>query len=379
MMNRQLLENEFGQNFAERGDLGASVSVWRDGVEVVSLGGGFQNREQSKPWTPLTPVLFWSATKGPTSACLLHACQEECISLSRRVAELWPEFAAAGKQSITIAELMSHQAGLAALSSDVSVFDHAAVAEALAAEPPQWPPGKSHGYHPRTFGFLVDELLRRITGTPLRDYWGAVFREPMQLDLWIGMEEDRLASVAPVFPARNGPPKDDPFYTEFFRSGSLTARAFSSPKGLHSVSSMNAPEARTAAFGAFGGIGTASSLAKFYAMLANGGEWEGRRFFRPETLAQMSTTLVNGPDRVLILETAFSAGFMKDPVDQAGRKLRTAFGPSLSAFGHPGAGGSHAFADPENRLSFAYVMNQMEPSVLPGIRSLRLVDAVYAA
>ncbi|MEI9892944.1 MAG: serine hydrolase [Chthoniobacter sp.] len=110
---------------------------------------------------------------------------------------------------------------------------------------------------------------------------------------------------------------------------------------------MNGPEARAASFGAFGGVGTGRGLAKFYAMLAEGEALEGRRWFEPRTLDWMTTTLAQGPDRVLLLETAFSAGFMRDPVDAAGRKLRTNFGPSLKAFGHPGAGGSHAFADPE--------------------------------
>jgi CubicO group peptidase (beta-lactamase class C family) len=114
-------------------------------------------------------------------------------------------------------------------------------------------------------------------------------------------------------------------------------------------------------------------------MLAEGGALEGRCWFEPQTMDWMTRTLTQGPDRVLLLETAFSAGYMRDPVDAAGHKLRTNFGPSLRAFGHPGAGGSHAFADPENRISFAYVMNQMEPGVLPGVKSLRLIDALYAA
>jgi CubicO group peptidase (beta-lactamase class C family) len=140
---------------------------------------------------------------------------------------------------------------------------------------------------------------------------------------------------------------------------------------------MNTPEARTASFGAFGGIGSARGLAKFYAMLATGGVFAGRRYFEVGTLAWMTATLTQGPDRVLLLETAFSAGFMRDPVDGGGRKLRTHFGSSPTAFGHPGAGGSHAFADPDNGISFAYVMNQMDPGVLPGPKALRLVQALY--
>jgi CubicO group peptidase (beta-lactamase class C family) len=225
----------------------------------------------------------------------------------------------------------------------------------------------------------VDEILRRITsGRTLREYWRTEFADALDLDVWIGLPPDRVREPAAIFPTKISPPKGDPFYTAFLTPSSLTARAFASPRGLHSVASMNGPEARTASFGAFGGVGTARGLAKFYALLAEGGALEGRRWFEPRTIDAMTTTLTQGPDRVLLLETAFSAGFMRDPVDSTGRKLRTNFGPSLRAFGHPGAGGSHAFADPERRISFAYVMNQMDPGVLPGPKALRLVEALYA-
>ena len=368
----------FHENFAAYGELGASVSVWREGREVVSLAGGFRDRAQTEPWTSETPVLFWSATKGLAAACLLHACQEHGLAPLTRVAEVWPEFAQAGKAPVTIAAMLSHQAGLPALTPAADVRDHAAVAAALAAEAPAWPPGEGHGYHPRTFGYLVDEVLRRITGTTLRDYWRAQFAEPLGLDVWIGLPPERVAQASAIFPAKTAPPQGDPFYTAFATPDSLTARAFASPRGLHSVASMNTPEARAASFGAFGGIGTARGLAKFYALLAGGGVWNGRRFFLPSTLDWMTTTLTQGPDRVLQIETAFAAGFMRDPVDADGGKKRTHFGPSLRAFGHPGAGGSHAFADPATGLAFAYVMNQMEPGVFPGPKCLRLVAALYA-
>jgi CubicO group peptidase (beta-lactamase class C family) len=137
---------------------------------------------------------------------------------------------------------------------------------------------------------------------------------------------------------------------------------------------MNTVENRATAIVSFSGIGSASSLAKFYGMLANGGEIGGKRYFKAETIAWMSTTLAAGMDRILQIPTAFSAGFMKDPPGSS----RRIFGPPDSAFGHPGAGGSNAFADPENGIAFAYVMNQMEQSLLPNEKSLRLVDAIYS-
>ena len=372
------LQEIFAENFAERGELGASVSIWHRGEEVLSLADGWKDREQTEPWTARTPVLFWSATKGLSAACTLHCCAQHGVPISTPVAEVWPEFAAAGKDQHTIADVLSHQAGLPVLTPAVPVLDHGAVVRALAEEPPHWVRGSGHGYHPRTFGFLVDEIVRRMSGgTTLRDYWRRVFAEPLGLDLWIGMDAARVDDVAPVYPARATLPKGDPFYAAFISTGSFTARAFGSPRGLHSVASLNTAEARTSSLPAFGGIGTASSLAKFYAMLAGGGTLAGQRYFDAPSLASMTRTLVQGADRVLKIETAFSAGFMRDPIGADGQKTRQIFGPSLKAFGHPGAGGSLAFADPENEIAFAYVMNQMEPGVLPNAKSLLLVDVLY--
>ena len=369
----------FAENFTHLGELGASLSVWQDGREVLALAQGWQDREQTRAWTAETPVLFWSATKGLAAGCLLHALQEHGLDLFTRVAEIWPEFAQQGKEQITIAEVLSHQAGLPALSQPVPVTDYEAVITALAAEKPHWQVGDGHGYHPRTFGFLVDEILRRVTaGVTLRAYWQTHFAEPLDLAVWIGIPAEIGSHIAPVFPARTAPPKDDDFYRAFLTAGSFTAQAFSSPRGLHSAAALNQPGVLTTSYPAFGGVGNAHGLAKFYAMLAQGGELNGRRYFEPRTLGWMTATLASGPDRVLLMDTAFSAGFMRDPTDSHERKIRTIFGPSERAFGQPGAGGSHAFADPEHGFSFAYVMNQMEPGVLPGPKSLRLVAALTA-
>jgi CubicO group peptidase (beta-lactamase class C family) len=381
MIGADRIRAAFAANFSERGELGASVCVWQDGAEVVSLAEGWCDRGKTKLWSADTPVLFWSATKGLAAACVLHALSLCGRSpFSTRVAELWPEFGQVGKDAITVAELMSHRAGLAAISEAIDVWDYDRIVAALAGEAPHWPigiAGERHGYHPRTFGFLMDELVRRLTGLTIREYWREHFAQPLGIDVWIGVPPEMVDRVAPVFPARTAPPKDDVFYREFLQAGSFTARAFTSPRGLHSAAALNQPEALTAGFPGFGGVGTASGLAKFYAMLASGGVFESHRFFDSLALGWMSETLTQGFDRVLHLETAFSCGFMRDPVDEHGRKMRTTFGPSLRAFGHPGAGGSHAFADPENRIGFAYVMNQMEPGVLPNAKALRLVSALY--
>jgi CubicO group peptidase (beta-lactamase class C family) len=340
--------------------------------------------------------------------------QQHDIELDRGVAEFWPEFAQAGKEKITLAQLLSHQAGLCALDRRVDVLDYDGVIRALEAQAPLWPPGTAHGYHARTFGFLLDELVRRITGKTLSEYWQANFVRPLELDFWIGSPERENSRVATIYAAKSGqPPEPKQFYRDLVTPGTLARKTFTSPYGLNVISKMNDPAIRAQPIVSFGGIGSASALTKFYSMLANGGSLDGKTFFSEKTIAWITTTLSDGIDRVFQIPTAFSAGFMKDsqgaavssgavaaysaeaaakagsakaarPPSDKGRTgdrpslvARKLFGPSATSFGHPGAGGSHAFADPENKIAFAYVMNQMEQSVLPNEKSLRLVDAIY--
>jgi len=371
---RQRLTPLFRENFEKFGELGAAASILQNGKPLIDLYSGFCDARHEKPWEANTLVLVWSATKGIGSACVLHVLQEHRIGIDRGVAEFWPEFAQAGKEKITLSQLLSHQAGLCALDARVDILDYGAVIRALEVQKPLWPPGAAHGYHARTFGFLLDELVRRIAGKTLSQYWREVFAQPLDLDLWIGLPEEENPRVATVYAAKSGrPPEPKKFYSDLTTPGTLARKTFSSPYGLQSVSGMNTPAVRAQPIVSFGGIGSASALAKFYSMLANGGKLGEQIFFSEETILLMTTTLSNGMDRVFQIPTAFSAGFMKDPRNAA----RRMFGPSLNAFGHPGAGGSHAFADPENRISFAYVMNQMEQSLLPNEKSLRLADDVY--
>ncbi len=370
----------FAENFVARGELGAGLSIWQAGREVLSLAEGWTDRQKTAPWKPDTLVLLWSITKGLAAACLLRVLDQDDIPLETPVAALWPEFGVNGKADVTLARLLSHQAGLAALDdTEVSILDHAGVAAALAAQAPAWPSEEGHGYHARTYGFLLDELLRRRRpGATLGGYWREAFGDPLGLDLWIGLPDDVAGRVAGVLPARAANNRLlGAFYEALADENSLTRRAFAAPRGLHSVASMNTPEARRASLPSLGGIGSAHALGKFYAMLANGGQMEGASYFSPRALAWMSVTLTTGPDQILQTPTAFSAGFMQDPRDANGRKLRQTFGPSPRAFGQPGAGGGHAFADPDNGIAFAYVMNQMELGVMPGEKSLRIVEAIY--
>lgn len=358
-------------------EVGAAVAVWRGDELLGSAHAGFADAARTMPWMDDTLVLIWSATKGPAAACVLHAMENAGVSLESRVAEVWPEFGAADKESITFAELLSHRSGLSAVDDPAAdVWNHASVVRAIERQPRLWSDGAVHGYGPRTFGFLLDEIVRRLTGAvSLGAYWDQTFREPHDLNLWIGLPEEHHHRVAQILPpkASGCPDERDAFAKAMAEPGSFTQRAFTSPGRFQGITPMNSPSARSASVPSFGGIATAGALARFYAgMVTDDGSWVSKTI-----LSQATSRLAQGPDVVLRTETAFSAGFMLDPLDSGGRKLRATFGPSRDAFGHPGAGGSLAFADPERGIGFAYVMNQMQQGVLPQARAALLVAAVY--
>jgi CubicO group peptidase (beta-lactamase class C family) len=374
-MDTSKLIDLFEENFAGFGELGASVCIWQDGAVILSLGDGFWDREKTRKWTTETRVLIWSATKGLASACLLHLCGREKIALTRRVAEFWPEYAKNGKAHTTLAHVLSHQSGQPALRNhEIKILEHEQVVEALARQEPFWNPGSAHGYHARTYGFLVDELVRRISKIHIGAYFRENFAAPLGLDLWIGLPRELTDEVAPIYAARRTrePSEEDPFYAELANPDSLTFQAFSTPAGLPVPALMNRPEIRTHVLPSLGGIGTAESLARFYYHT-----FCEPTFFSQERIAEFSATAASGIDRILRIPTAFACGFMKNPISETGHKVRQLFGPSPAAFGQPGAGGSHAFADPKNNVAFAYVMNQMEPGIFPNQKSLRLVRLAY--
>ncbi len=255
---RSRIERLFRENFERFGELGAAISIWQNGKAIVDLVGGFKDARREQPWTNDTLVLIWSATKGIGSACLLHVLQEYKIDIERSVAEFWPEFAQNGKESITLAQLLSHQAGLCALDRQVDVLDYPAVIRAIEEQKPLWPPGTAHGYHARTFGFLLDALVRRIAGSPLNEYWRKVFADPLALDIWIGLPEALNDRVATMYAAKVGKaPEPRKFYVDLATPGTLARKAFTSPGGLHAISAMNKPEVRAQPIVSFGGIATA--------------------------------------------------------------------------------------------------------------------------
>jgi CubicO group peptidase (beta-lactamase class C family) len=374
----QSLQEAFERNFRERGEIGASVSVFRGDAEIINLSEGHTTRERTQPWTSDTLVPVWSATKGPAAVACLCALDDASVPLDSPVREIWPQFAGGGKDKVTLLQVLTHTAGLSALDEPTPIEDYDAVIHALERQKPLFPPGTRQGYHARTFGFLLEEIARRITGA---GSFGRYFRErladPMNLDFWIGLPAEQLPRVATLYPGKLRPgAAQTPFMQAFNSKGSVTQRTFASPSGLNAVQDLNNPETLARGYASMGGVGSARALASFYAMLANGGTWHGRQLVSESVLKALQTSYSQQEDAVLCAPMAFGAGVMRDPLDASGNKIQKIFGSGRSAFGHPGAGGSLAFADPERRLSFAYVMNQMELGALPGEKTLSLVEAI---
>ena len=379
----EVIEELFLRNFSERDELGASVAVWKDGEEILALHRGWRDQNEQTPWTENTVSPVWSTTKGPSAVAALLALHEGSIALHSHVSELWPELRAARESKLTFAQLLSHQSGLPALSSEnrPHILAYKDVIGALEKQEPYWKPGKAHGYHPRTIGFLLDEIVRRVTGgISLGQFWNDRIATPYQIDFRIGgLTAGLVDRIATVYPPKSIKPVDDelPFFRSLANKDSLATAIFASPGGMRALSDINQLDYLQAGLPALGGVGSASALARFYQVLAQKGQLDGVQAL-PKPVIQAAITLqVSGGDRSFMMPTAFTAGFMRDPIGTDGQKKRGLFGPSHSAFGQPGAGGSHAFADPENGLSFAYIMNQMEAGILPNRKSLDLVDAIY--
>ncbi len=314
------LRKYFDENFSLRNELGAGVSVWQNGEEILSLADGFCERERRRAWTKNTIIPVYSATKGPAAATLLHVLETKGLGISTSVSEVWRNFPV---KNATFSDLLSHQCGLAALGEGADVFDYDNVINAIEGTIPEWLPGQGLGYHPRTFGFLLDECVRQLTGQALGEVWRIKIAEPLGIDFWIGLPETEWNRVAHLVPGKATQNQtDQEFYAEFSKPGSLTRRAFSSPRGLHAVSEMN--EARTWAAGlpAMGGVGSASGLAKFYQVAIGAIP----SMLSGNTSSALGSLVTQKRDKVLLREMAFTNGCQMDPLDEAGQKSRSLFG-----------------------------------------------------
>lgn len=372
-MDLERIQAEFHKGFQAGEEIGAALSVWKDGVEVLSLYEGVVGKEEGRAsWGAESIVPVFSATKGPSAATFILCLEEAGMNLETEVQRVWREFPISGAN---FGEMISHQCGLCAVDSPVRATDYAEVIEAIQSQSPLWEPTTGHGYHPRLGGYMMDECVRRLTGGSLGEVWQKRIAEPLGIDFWIGLPESEDHRVATLYSGKMSASqmKEDPFYSLVGKADSIPGRAFRYPKGVQGAGEMNKPENWRAGYPAMGGVGSATGLAKFYQAAL--GLLPGTPFSE-SVREQFNTRLVNGKDLVFQVPTSFGGGFMMDPVDEDGRRLRHLMGTDNKGFGHPGAGGSHAFGDPATGYSFAYVMNQMEVTVLPGEKIKRMLSGI---
>lgn len=367
------MADAFRTNFADQGEVGAACCVYLHGKPVVDLWGGVMDRDTQRPWQQDTLAIVFSATKGVTAACVHLLAERGDIDLDAPIARYWPEFAAAGKQSIPVRWALSHRTGLAVVEADLTLAEVLAwtpVIRALEAQAPLWAPNSRHGYHVRTYGWLLGEVVRRVTGMTIGQFLAREVAAPLGLDTYIGLPEPLEPRVATLYAA---PPPSDPSEREilarFMGPGTFLHRALTGPADLTYGDIWNTRAVRAAELPSSNGISTARSLARLYAAMI--GPVDGKRLLRADTVERAREVQSDGPDATLILPTRFGLGFMLPP----------ALGLDLpaTAFGHPGAGGSLAFADPERGVAFAYVMNQMQMGLTGDERTRRLVRALYAS
>jgi len=356
----------FRRNFDTSGDVGAACCVYAAGRPVVDLWGGVADPATNRPWTCDTIVIIFSCTKGITAIAANQLIAAGRLDPDAPVARYWPEFAANGKDTVTVGMVLSHRAGLAAVDGDLTLDDVAAwdpVVEAIAAQAPNWEPGSAHGYHARSFGWIVGELIRRVTGQMPGAYFAEHVSAPLALDLYLGLPADLDARVATLLPA-----PDAALLDEFAAAdpGSLFARVITGPSGLFGYGDMwNTRRLRGAQLPSSNGHADARSLARAYAACL--APVDGVRLLDDAALDRATRVLSEGNDVVLGQPLSFGLGFSLPP------SLTPAAGPR--SFGHAGAGGSLAYADRDTGLTFGYVMNQMRLGGPDDPRAARLSAA----
>jgi CubicO group peptidase (beta-lactamase class C family) len=370
------VKDAFAENFEKRAEVGAAASVMLDGKSVVDIWAGHADKAKTRPWTRDTLVNVYSTTKGVTAICAHRLVDKGLLDIDAPVAKYWPEFAKAGKDKLPVRYLLSHRAGLPAVSKILdgnALFSWDTMTTALAEQEPWWEPGTAHGYHAVTFGWLVGEVIRRITGKTPGVYLRDELAGPLDLDFHIGLEAKNDARTADMLAAPPPGPGEPNIFAEAMKNPeSVAAKAFMNPPLMGKPGLVNSREWRAAEIPAANGHGTARSLARLYGALARGGELDGVRVMSKDEVAKCSIEQSNGPDAVLTINTRFSQGFM---MSQPGASL----GPNSKSFGHPGAGGSLGYADPEAKIGFGYTMNKMQASLLIDPRATALIDAVYAS
>ncbi len=351
---------------ADGEELGCQVAATIDGEAVVDLAAGFADRDETRAAARDSLFPVFSCTKAVSALAIAWLADRGALAYDQPVADLWPEFAQAGKAGVTVAQALSHQAGLSGIPSDWSAedwYDAAKTAARLAALAPLWPPGTATGYHPITWGVIAGELAQRADGRTL----GTILREeiagPLGIDCWIGLPEAEEPRVVGILRPRRMP--------EFGEINPPTRAAFL--EKWSAPSSASPRRFRAAELPAANGIGTAKALARLAQAYARGGRIGDSRVLPAETVVQATRERAHGPDLVLPADISFAVGLFRN------RPGRTIFGPGAHTVGHSGHGGSCVMADPERGLTFAYVTSKQSNALVVDARARRLIAALYGA
>lgn len=378
----EAVRERFAQGFESGREIGAAVCFTLEGRAVVDLWGGHVDRERTREWQRDTLVNVYSTTKGMTALCAHQLVERGALDLDAPVVRYWPEFAAGGKEKIPVRWLLSHEAGLPAPRRPVSVEELLAwdpYVEALAESEPWWEPGLRHGYHALSFGHLVGELIRRVSGRSV----GTFFREnvagPLGADFHIGLAAEHDARTSKLHGGIEPPTKLEAVpkgpLADFLRDmrdpKTLTGAAFLNPDIGHGL--VNTRAWRAAELPAVNGHGTARALARIYGALACGGQLDGVRLLERASIGRAREEQVFGPDAVLGgMPMRFGLGFML-------RQDLMPFSPSPNAFGHPGAGGSIGMADPDAEVGFGFTLNRMQMGLVGSAAAFAMLRAFFEA
>jgi len=361
------VREEFARNFAERGEVGAAVCVVVDGEPVVDLAGGWAR--PGAPWGPDTLVDYYSVGKAFLALLALQLVDAGHIGLDEPLSRVWPEFAVGGKEAATLRQALCHQAGVPAirqLLTDDDLWEWDVMAAALAATEAWWEPGTRHAYHTNTYGHLIGEVVRRVTGQTVRQRLAAV-AEPLGADVHVGVPDSELHRCAEVqFVSAGSPLGTDIDVDALEGDRRMEMLSYVNPPGYSSIGVVNTPEWRRAEVPSTNGHGTAGGVARMYAALLQPG-----RLLSTDLLVEATSPQSVGYCPILHEEVTFGLGF-KPTVP------RRPFGPNPRSFGHFGTGGAVGFADPDTGVAFGYVMNHVIPR-WQSTRNRALMDAVYRA
>lgn len=387
----QAVQELFAQNFSDRQEVGASVAVTLRGETVVDLWGGLSDLELAAPWAEDTISNVYSTSKSVLGLVANIMIDRGVLDLRQPVMSIWPEFGANGKENATCRMALDHTIGLPALRAKVrkdGFYDWEYVCDLLAREEPFWTPGTQVGYHGLTSGWIIGEMLRRVSGKSVGQLIQELLAEPLGIDVWCGLPEELETRVARMIPQPIGEHYGKVFETLNMDKASVQALSLYNDGGWINGfettpetgrTNSDSLESHAAQIPAANVVTNARSLAQMFQPFANGGSQGGVKFVGADTLAGMQeVSAATNVDLMTLQPTAWSIGFhkMRDiRIDESAQARGVALG--RSAFGHIGAGGSIAFADPEQGLSFAYTMNRMSQTGLIDERGRSLVDAVY--